>query len=279
MTIPQRIDLHVHSTTSDGAYSPAEVVALALRHRLDVIALTDHDHTGGVPEAQAAAADTPLRVLPGVELATVQADGRTIDLLGYCYDLAHAGFQTLLETMRAARIERAAGMVAKLETLGVPIRLDRVLEIAGHGTVARPHVAEALLEAGHVATRQQAFDRFIGDQGPAYVPHYEISIERAIAQLHEAGGVAVLAHPIRVKDLEEHLPGWVEAGLDGIEVYYPDHGPMFTMRVRVMARQHNLIMTGGSDFHRMEDGVIRLGTQPVPPECVAQLEARAATYR
>ncbi|MBN2469597.1 MAG: PHP domain-containing protein, partial [Anaerolineae bacterium] len=178
-----------------------------------------------------------------------------------------------------ARVERAAGMVAKLAALGVPIHLERVLEIAGKGTVARPHVAEALLEAGHVATRQQAFDRYIGNEGPAYVHHYELSIEDAIGALHEAGGVAVLAHPVRVKNYATHLPGWVAAGLDGLEVYYPDHGPLFTANARVLARQHGLIMTGGSDFHRMEDGEIRLGTQDVPPECVEQLLTRAAQYR
>ncbi len=252
---------------------------MALRHRLDVIALTDHDTTAGLAEARAAAEGTGLRVLPGVEMATVQADGRTIDLLGYCYDPADPGFQAQLETMRAVRVERAAGMVKKLAVLGVPVSLERVLALAGKGTVARPHVAEALFEAGHVATRQQAFDRYIGSEGPAYVPHYEISLEDAISVLHAAGGVAVLAHPIRVKDYTAHLPGWVAAGLDGLEVYYPDHGPLFTTKARVLARQHGLIMTGGSDFHRMEGDEIRLGTQAVPPECVEQLLEKAAQYR
>ncbi len=296
-----RIDLHSHSTASDGDYSPAEVVALALRHRLDVLALTDHDTTAGLEAARAAAAGTALQVLPGVEMATVQADGRTIDLLGYCFDPADAAFQEQLATMRATRIERAAAMVDRLAGLGLPIRLERVFEIAGKGAVGRPHVAQALLEAGHVATRQQAFDRYIGNEGPAYVPHYEISIERAIALLHRAGGVAVLAHPIRVRALavfdaddqtwarEGHptrvqalaaaIAPWVAAGLDGLEVYYPDHGPLFTRDMRVLAREHGLIMTGGSDFHRMEDGAIRLGTQDVPDECVPQLLAKAATYR
>lgn len=252
---------------------------MALRHRVDVLALTDHDTSEGIPEALTAAQDTPLKILPGIEMATVQADGRTIDLLGYFYDIEHAELQAQLAIMRSARRERAAAIVEKLAALGLPIRLERVLEIAGKGTVARPHIAEVMLEAGHVATRQQAFDQYIGNESPAYVPHYEINIERAIALLHAAGGVAVLAHPIRVRDYADYLPGWVDAELDGLEVYYPDHGPQFTMQARVLARRYNLIMTGGSDFHRMEDGVIKLGSQTVPPECVAQLEARAAQYR
>jgi hypothetical protein len=277
-----RIDLHVHSTASDGAFSPAEVVRLALVHRLDVLALTDHDCTDGVAAAQAAAQGTPLTVLPGIELATTPPDGLTMDLLGYLYALDATPFQTRLQTLRAQRLDRAALMVERLAELGVPVRYERVLEIAGEGAVARPHVAQALLEAGHVATLQEAFDRFLGDDRPANVPHGELTPPEAIALLHAAGGVAVLAHPIRL--VEHHLdPEAIVAelaphGLDGLEVYYPDHTPEFTLRMRVLARRYDLVMTGGSDFHRREGDTIRLGTQSVPGEAVDHLRARAARY-
>jgi predicted metal-dependent phosphoesterase TrpH len=274
-----RIDLHMHSTASDGNFTPSEVVSLALQHRLDVIALTDHDTSDGVAEAQAAARDTALTVLPGVELATIQPDGETIDLLGYLYDLVDTTMQRKLLEIRDVRRGRAARIVEKLTALGAPISLDRVFEIAGSGSVGRPHIAQAMLEAGYVATPQEAFDRYIADDGPAYVHHYQLSMPEAIDMLHAAGGVAVLAHPYRVRDYADRIAGWVGIGLDGLEVYYPEHDPDFTMKARVLARRHGLVMTGGTDFHRREGGTIRMGTQQVPPEVVEQLYARAERYR
>lgn len=277
-----RIDLHTHSTASDGAFSPSEVVRLALVHRLDVLALTDHDCTDGVAEAQAAARDTPLTVLPGIELATTPPDGPTMDLLGYLYDLNDAPFQARLTALRDYRRDRAALMVERLNALGIPIRYERVLEIAGEGAVARPHVAQALLEAGHVATFQEAFDRYLGDGRPANVPHAKLTPEEAIDLLHGAGGVAVVAHPIRLVEIgldpEAVVKELLPHGLDGLEVYYPDHTPDFTLRMRVLARRYDLVMTGGSDFHRRENDTIRLGSQPVPAESVAHLRERAARY-
>jgi predicted metal-dependent phosphoesterase TrpH len=278
-----RVDLHTHTTASDGALSPSEVVRLALRHRLDVLALTDHDTFGGVAEAQSAAAGTSLTVLPGIELATVTADGHPLDLLGYLYDPDDSGFAARLEALRDARLNRAAKMVERLNALDIPIRYERVLELANGGSVTRPHVARALLEGGHVASLQDAFDRYLGDGGPAYVPHDQLATQEAIALLHAAGGVAVLAHPIRlvedgmdpaavVADLAPH-------SLDGIEVYYPDHTPSFKLRMRVLARQYDLVMTGGSDFHRREARPRHIGSQRVPPECVEQLRMRAERYR
>ncbi len=276
----KRIDLHVHSTASDGDLRPAEVVALARRHRLDAIALTDHDTTAGLPEALAAAAGSGLLVLAGVELSTTQPDGETIDLLGYGVDLADSAFQARLEALREARRDRAAQIVARLAALGAPIDLERVYALADGGAVARPHVAQALLEAGHVTSWQEAFDRYIGNDGPAYVPHLQLPVPEAVALIHAAGGVAVLAHPIRVRDYAARISSWVEAGLDGLEVYYPDHDPAFTRDARVIARRYDLIMTGGSDFHRPEaDGTIRLGSLRVPPACVEQILSRAARYR
>jgi predicted metal-dependent phosphoesterase TrpH len=279
MTTPPRIDLHTHSTASDGALSPSEVIQLALRHRITILALTDHDTTDGLPEAQTAAQNTPLTVIPGIELATLQPDGESIDVLGYLYDSTHPAMQSKLTIIRERRRERAAEIAAKLAALGVPISLERVYALAGDGTVGRPHVAQALLEAGHITSRQEAFDRYIGDDGPAHVSHYRLTMKEAIDMLHAAGGVAVLAHPVRVKDYTERIGDWVALGLDGLEVYYPDHNNAFTKQARVIARQYNLVMTGGSDFHRTSNGRIKLGMMSVPPDCVDQLRARAAQYQ
>ena len=200
-------------------------------------------------------------------------------MLGYLYDDQDPTFTSTLDHIWASRRDRAAGMVEKLNQLGVPITYHQMLDIAGAGSVARPHVARALLESGAVSTFQEAFDRYIGDDGPAYVPHFRVSSADAIALLHAAGGVAVLAHPIRVMHLDRILPLLVEQGLDGLEVYYPDHNPDFTMRMRVLACKYDLVMTGGSDFHDPEgNGPLRLGRQIVPPESVDQLRERAARY-
>jgi predicted metal-dependent phosphoesterase TrpH len=252
---------------------------LALQHRLQYLAITDHDTSNGVAEAQVAAAGTSLTVWPGIELATVQPNGETIDILGYLYDPGNAAMQARLATMRDARLNRAAGIVEKLGDLGVLVRLERVLEIAGEASVGRPHIARALLEAGHVANIKEAFDRYIDNDGPAYVTHYRLSLQAAFDMLHEAGGVAVLAHPVRVRNYEQRIAAWAAMGLDGLEVYYPDHTPDFTMRARVAARQHGLVMTGGSDFHHREGKVIRLGKQAIPADIIEPIMERAARYR
>lgn len=279
-TTPQRIDLHLHSTASDGVFPPEEVVFLAQRHRLDTIALTDHDTIEGYPAARAAADAAGLRLLTGIELTTMQPDGSSVDVLGYLFEIDHAPMQTRLADILDQRRNRAAFMVAKLNDLGIPLNLARVYAIAGSGAVGRPHVARALVEAGHVATYQLAFDKYIGDKGPAYVPHARLTMQEAITMLHDAGGVAVLAHPCFVPEFETLLPAWVDLGLDGIEVYHSAQGPTLTMRARVAARQHDLVMTGGSDFHSLtSDQKAIIGSVDVPPECVAQLEERAARYR
>lgn len=269
----------MHSSASDGQLRPSEVVFLARQHHLDAIALTDHDCTDGLAEALAAAEEAGVIVLPGVELST-EIDGGELHVLGYLFDPQEAALQEKLYQLRNARRLRAEGMVARLAELGLPISLERVLEIAGVGAVGRPHVAQALLETGHVATLREAFDRYIGNGGPAYVSRMRLTPPEAIALIHAAGGVAVMAHPIYAPDPDTWIATLAEHGLDGLEVYYPDHDADFTRRMRLLARRHDLIMTGGSDFHRREsDGGVIMGTVKVPPECVMQLMARAVRYR
>lgn len=261
-----RIDLHLHSTASDGAYAPEEVVQIALANQMDVIALTDHDTVGGVQRAQQAAQGTGLTVIAGVELS---AEDEKLDrhILGYFLDVTHPAMLKLFATLREARVNRVVAMVEKLSALGITISVERVLEIAKGGSVGRPHVARAMLQQEAVNTLQEAFDRYIGDDQPAYVPHFQLSPRTALEAIHAAGGIAVLAHPGRYPDYRPILEELLPLGLDGLEVYYPDHPPGLITELRFQANKHNLWMTAGSDFHRREgDGSARIGTVRYPPD-------------
>ncbi len=276
-----RVDLHVHSTASDGVYAPGEVVQIALTNQLDVMALTDHDNVSGVVPAQQAAVGRKLEVLAGVELS---AEDEYTDrhILGYLLDVDNLPLQTVLSELRDARTNRAERMVQKLAAVGVNIPLERVMALVGTGSVGRPHVAQVLVEKGYVNSIQEAFERYIGSNGPAYVPHYRLEPTRAIELIHGAGGVAVLAHPGHYDDYRSVITALVPLGLDGVEVYYPDHVPALIEDLRVLARQYNLVMTAGSDFHRREgDGSARIGSVKTPPDLpiVERLRERAAQYR
>jgi predicted metal-dependent phosphoesterase TrpH len=276
-----RVDLHMHSTASDGVYAPAEVVQIALTNKMDVIALTDHDTSNGIVAAQQAAASTGLEVLAGVELSSEDEHGDR-HILGYLYDLNNVVLQQTFKELRDARVHRADRIVDKLHDLGINVSLEKVYALAGDGSVGRPHVARAMVEEGFVGSLQEAFDKYLHDDGPAYVPHTRLGPERAISLVHDAGGVAVLAHPGRYKDYRPIIESLVPMGLDGIEVYYPDHSTTAIQELRTIARQHDLIMTVGSDFHRREgDGSARIGTVKTPPdfEIVDTMKAKAARYR
>jgi len=260
-----RIDLHMHSTASDGAYAPAEVVQIALEKNMEAIALTDHDSLNGIAAARAAA--QRLTVFSGVELSAedAQAD-RHILGYGFRLDANTALYQACIE-YREARVSRIAGMIAKLDAMGLHVSLEDVLASAKGGAVGRPHLARVMLRQGMVANMQEAFDKYISDDGPAYVPHHPLAPERAIQMIHEAGGVAVLAHPGRYDDYHAILDMLCPIGLDGVEVYYPDHTPEISADLARYARQHKLLMTVGSDFHRREgDGSARIGTVYYPPD-------------
>jgi 3',5'-nucleoside bisphosphate phosphatase len=276
-----RIDLHVHSTASDGAYSPVEVVQIALTHNLNAIALTDHDNVSGIRSAQEAAASTSLQVLAGVELSS-EDEKTDRHILGYLIDIDNAPLQAVLSELQDARTSRAERMVQKLAAIGVNIPIERVYALADQGSVGRPHVARVLLEKGYVGSMQEAFDRYIGNDGPAYVPHYRLEPARAIELIHGAGGVAVLAHPGHYEDYRAVVAHLVSLGLDGLEVYYPDHAPDVSQDLRVLARQYSLAVTVGSDFHRREaDGSARIGSVRAPDDVdiVGMLQDRARQYQ
>jgi predicted metal-dependent phosphoesterase TrpH len=271
------VDLHVHTTASDGLIAPADVVTSALHLGLTVISITDHDSVEGVGEALEAARGTTLDVIPGVELSVRAEDGSDVHLLGYLIDHHDPTLLGALEGLREARFERAAAMVAALAEAGHEVDLDDVLEHAAGGAVGRVHVARALVGAGSVLTIEQAFAELIGRDGPFYVHKAFFSAGEALALIHGAGGVAVLAHP--GVSGESELVGLVDAGLDGIEAYHAEHTTAQRAHFASAARRFGLVATGGSDFHGPGMRSAALGAGACPPRAVEELRERATIFR
>lgn len=242
-------DFHTHSTRSDGRLAPAALVDLAASRGVRTLALTDHDTLDGLKEAAAAVARHPgMRLVPGVELSC-DVPSTEVHMLGLCIDPANAALRVQLERFRRGRIDRAEKMVAALTALGAPIEWSHVQEIAGEASVGRPHVAQALLERGHVQTFNEAFDRFLGRNGPAYVEREKLVPRDAVAMIRAAGGVAVFAHPTFTTDYADVAAELAAHGLFGMEVYYRAYEPAVVAELRALADRLGLVASGGSDFH------------------------------
>lgn len=273
-----RIDLHTHSNRSDGTFEPAEVVRLAAERALDVVALTDHDTTDGLAEALATGSVVGVEVVPGVELSA-EFDGNSVHVLCYWMDPQDAALQLELRRLREDRFRRGELMVGKLQELGLPVEFQRVRAIAGDATIVRPHIAQAMVEAGVVATEKEAFERYIGDGGPAHVAKHALDPVNAVALIDGAGGVCVLAHPGMWGDQSsvpvELIERMAAAGMRGLEVDHPDHTPEVRERYRTLAGELGLIATGGSDCHGTRYDPVRLGTSLCEPEAFAALRALA----
>jgi len=268
------VDLHIHSTASDGVLSPSQVVHTALRLGLTTIALTDHDTLAGIAEAQQAAEGTGLEVIPGVE---INSEGEWGDLhfLGYYVDPEAPVLRQRLEAMREARLSRARRMIERLAQMGMPLDWEEVRALAGGESVGRPHIARALVNRGYVTSTQEAFDRFIGNGGPAYVPRLRLTPPEVIDAIRQAGGVAVLAHPA-YSGVMDRIPEFVALGLQGLEVYYPEHSPEEVETLLSLCRRYGLVATGGSDFHSPDaDEGAPLGSVFVPEEAVEGLKRLA----
>ena len=279
--MPARADFHNHSTASDGKLTPTQLIDLAAARGVRVFALTDHDSTEGIVEARVAAAKHPGFVLvPGVELST-DIEGEEVHVLGYFdFDvLANEELQTELARFRAGRFERGRLMTEKLTALGLPVSWERVLEIAGEASVGRPHVAQALVEAGHVASFQEAFDNLIGRDGPAYVEREKMEPAEAVATLQRFGAPPILAHPRYIKDAEAVLPELKAVGLVGMEVYYKDSDEEFVARMADMARRHDLLPLGGSDYHALKGpGEREPGDIPLPDRVAKEFLERQLAW-
>ena len=262
------VDLHIHTTFSDGLYTPRTIVDMALEQGLRYIAISDHDTIDGIGEAIAASRGTPLTVIPGVEMSTCLGE-QELHVLGYLLDHTHPELLATLEWLEDSRKRRAKTIVEKLRELGVCLSWERVLAIGGHGTIGRPHIARAMEEAEYVASSQEAFDRYLGRGRPAYVPRVKVSPFEAIRLITEGGGLPVLAHPW---DQIAVVPDLAAKGLRGLEVYYPGYSVEATAVLCAQASRHDLFCTGGSDFHGyalLADN--RLGTPDVPLSCVQHL--------
>jgi predicted metal-dependent phosphoesterase TrpH len=280
MSMPNYIDLHTHSTASDGIYSPTELLRRAKDIGLRVLALTDHDSTGGLEEAAQAAAALDIDFIPGIEINTDVAGGE-VHVLGYFPEYERPAFQAVLKVLRDARERRGQRMVELLNEHGIAIAWERVRQIA-QGSVGRPHVAKALLEAGYVQTIGEAFDRYIGKGCYAYVPRYRLTPEDAVLLIASANGLPVMAHPIELPGLDElrkWLPGLREAGMVGLETYYGPYTTGEELALRALADEYHLIPTGGTDFHGPGIHPTPLGGRPVPFEAVERLKAEARKRR
>jgi len=274
------IDLHVHTVYSDGTLSPREVLWLARERGLDTVAITDHDTTDGLAEAAPAGAELGIEVVPGTEFSTVW-NGEGIHVLAYFIELEHPELVEELKRLREDRFSRGERMVARLQELGYPITFERVREIALGGNIIRPHVAQALVEAGVVATTKDAFsEELIGSGGRAYVEKHALDPRDAIALIHRAGGVCVLAHPGTWRETKPVPAGLIEelvgAGLDGIEASHPEHTPEVEARYVEIAERAGLFWTGSSDCHGALYDPVRLGSRTTPPEQFERLRRRAA---
>jgi 3',5'-nucleoside bisphosphate phosphatase len=274
-----QIDLHTHTTASDGVLSPAQLIARAAHLGLKVLAITDHDTTDGVTEAAQAAQAAGIELIPGVEINT-DVPGNEVHVLGYYVDVTQQSFVDELARLREGRLGRARRMVEVLGELGAPISLERVLQLAGEGSIGRPHIAQALVEAGYAGSFNEAFDRYIGRNGPAYVPRMRFSPGEACTLIRHAGGVPVLAHPVYfgpggvIKapfDLDLMLPDLLAAGLMGIEVYYPGYDAVTTEYLMNVARRHGLLLTGGSDYHGIQADHADVGAVYVPLKVARRL--------
>jgi predicted metal-dependent phosphoesterase TrpH len=274
-----KIDLHTHTTASDGVLSPTELVRRAAAVGIGTLGITDHDTTAGLDEAQAEARAHGIRIVPGVEFGA-DYRGNEVHMLGYLFDPHNPTLISTLAELREGRFGRARRMLERLEPLGVSVPWERVLEIAGDAAPGRPHLAQALIEAGYADTIDEVFERYLGHGRPGYVERTQLSPQDCIALVHQAGGVASLAHPTWLSEPVHLLAQLVDAELDGIEVYYGAYNEDTVAWLEGLARKFGLVPTGGTDFHGPA-GLAHadLGSRSLPPECLRELERRAEARR
>lgn len=280
------VELHCHSTASDGTFTPAEVVQLAKRSGMTALALTDHDTVAGVAEAEAEAGKLGIDFLPGIEISAEFPSPGTMHLLGYGVDPESAVLKELMRQLIEGRDNRNPRMVAKLNELGIRVTMEEWSAEAGGGVLGRPHMAAILVRKGYVKSIKEAFDKYLGSTGAAYADKERLTPKRALELIRESGGVSVLAHPVQLRtendaQLERVVKDLVDLGLEGIEIIHSDHDQVWVDKITGFAKRYGLLMTGGSDFHGTNKKDIQLGVangRRVPRELyeglVARLESR-----
>lgn len=269
------VDLHMHSTASDGTLSVDELMQLAAKVGLQTLALTDHDTTAGLDRAVEIGTALKMEIIPGIELSA-DFGGKEVHILGYFIQYHDQTFQTQLEKFRFNRYGRAQAILQKLDELGMPLAWERILEIAGDAAPQRPHIAEALKERGYVSSIKEAFDLYISNSGPAYVHSERVTIEQAVQLITSVGGLAVVAHPTYTPDINAVVETAAKAGASGIETHYGLYTEETVADILKLARQYDLVATGGSDFHGRNDAgqLTSPGARYVPPEVIKQLKER-----
>jgi 3',5'-nucleoside bisphosphate phosphatase len=281
-----RIDLHTHSTASDGSFSPTDLLLAAVESGIEVLSLTDHDTFDGLGEALDAGQRLGLRVIPGVELSVDYEDG-SLHLLGYGFDRYNLLFREAIAKLVESRLERNRSIIERLNQLGYRITFEETLTRSSRGTMGRAHIAQVLVETGQLVSFDEAFERLLGRGKAAYVDRWRLSLTEACGLIHQAGGAAVWAHPglhgSKLPILQERLPKWSKEGLDGLESDYSNHSTELRDQLRLTATRNGLIFTGGSDFHGALRPAVKMGDGPggeaIADECLRNLDHRLAVLR
>lgn len=270
-----RVDLHLHTTASDGRSTPAELVEQAARAGLTVMAVTDHDTTAANNDVQRLARERSIHAVSGIEITSME-EGRDLHVLGYFFDPADADLAVFLAAQRLARVTRIETISQRLAALGMPVDIGPLLGAARRdpaNSIGRPQLARAMVDAGHVVDTREAFDRWLGHGAPAFVARSGPTPEQAIAAIHAAGGLASLAHPGADAVMAERLSALAASGLDAVEVFHPDHDAVMRERYAILASELRLLMTGGSDFHGDPAHGVSPGSVTVPAEEWERLRA------
>jgi predicted metal-dependent phosphoesterase TrpH len=270
-------DLHLHTHFSDGTYSPEELVSHGHRHHLSALALTDHDTVEGCERMARACQASGIEFIPGTEL-TAEHDDTELHILGYCLDTNNERLLAEIGKFQTVRQNRIREIVARLNKMGVPLKVEAVFALANCHAPGRPHVARAMVAAGLCRSLDEAFDRFLKKNRPAWVPKAKMTSAEAIDLIHHAGGVAVMAHPV-LNRADDAIPGMVEAGLDGIECFHTKHSTAISEHYLEIADRFNLLVTGGSDCHGMSKGKPLIGTVRLPYQHVEKLRERGLSRK
>lgn len=266
-------DLHLHTAFSDGTFTPSELISGSLKAGICAVGVVDHDTVSGIASCIEAGAKDGIEVIPGIELSA-EFEGAEVHILGYFIDYHNTALLKRLESLKKCRVERIYKIIEKLEAAGVSLNPETVFNISAKGTVGRLHVARALVKEGKVSSVFEAFQKYIGDKGPAYELGFKFSPAEAIKLIRDSGGIPVIAHPYVLKN-DGLILEFIKYGLMGIEAYYPEHTQSMTNFYKALAKKHNLLITGGSDCHGSAKPEVKIGSIRIPYELVEELkEAR-----